>query len=149
MSELLNEYAIAQTRSVARILEVIEEFDIDRYKKNDAICMVHHITSAMNRKWDNVDFGNALLRYAGAEGIFHRAEQIFTNMPKRGAGQNIDLERFTFQFFDFLDDETSKMLKLTKLHQRVLIQYIMQVKRVEEGTIDYEMIYRTRYTRRG
>ena len=147
LSELLNEYAIARTRSAERILEVIEAFDIDRHKKEDAICMVRHITSAMENKWDSVAFGNALLQYAGAEGIFRRAEQRVTTIPKRGKDDPDNLNKSVHQFFDFLNDETSKMLEITDAHKRTLLQYLVYAKSFDEGVIDYDKIYRTRYVK--
>ena len=105
--------------------------------------MVHHITSAMENKWDSVAFGNALLQYAGAEGIFRRAEQRVTTIPKRGKDDPDNLNKSVHQFFDFLNDETSKMLEITDAHKRTLLQYLVYAKSFDEGVIDYDKIYRT------
>lgn len=147
LGELLNEYAIARTRSVARILEVIETFDIDVYKKKDAVCMVHSITSGMNKKWDSVAFGNALLQYAGAEGIFRRAEQNVPDIPKRGAEMTDDISKSVNQLFSFLNSEADKMLEITEKQKKTLLQYLVYAKSFDDGTVDYDMIYRTRYIR--
>lgn len=145
LSELLNEYAISHTRSVARILEVVDAFDIDRYKKEDAACMVRHVCSAMDSAWDSVSFGNALLQYAGAEGLFRRAEQSFSDIPKKGDEEGDEVEDSVFRLFEFLELETAKMLALTEDHKNTLLQYLVYAKSFEEGTVDYDMIYRTRY----
>jgi hypothetical protein len=147
LGELLNEYAIARTRNVARIMEVIEYFDIDAYKKKDAVCMVNSITSQLDKKWDSVAFGNALLQYAGAEGIFRRAEQNTPDIPKRGAENTEDVSDSVNSLFDFLNSETDKMLEITEKQKRTLLQYLVYAKAHDENAVDYDMIYRTRYVR--
>ncbi|MBR4932945.1 MAG: hypothetical protein IKZ03_00670, partial [Clostridia bacterium] len=109
--------------------------------------MVHSITSGMNKKWDSVAFGNALLQYAGAEGIFRRAEQNVPDIPKRGAEMTDDISKSVNQLFSFLNSEADKMLEITEKQKKTLLQYLVYAKSFDDGTVDYDMIYRTRYIR--
>ena len=145
LGKLLDEYAVARTRSVSKILEIIEAFDIDRYKKEDAVRMVKCVSSAMDSKWDSVVFGNALLQYSGAEGIFRRAEQSLSSVPKRGDNGSDDISQGVEQFFDFLSEETSKILVLNEQQRTMLLQYFVYAKSYDEGNVDYDAIYRKRY----
>jgi hypothetical protein len=149
LGELLNEYAIKKTRSVARIMEVIEAFDIDAYKKDDARCMVKAVTHTLDTKWDSLYLGKAMMQYTGLDVVFKRAEQTMKDMPKKKKDAK-DGEQSQFnvsELFNFLNAEVDRMIDVNDEQRRTIIQYMTYAKAYDETPIDYEQIYRTRYIR--
>ena len=69
----------------------------------------------------------------------------FSDIPKKGDEEGDEVEDSVFRLFEFLELETAKMLALTEDHKNTLLQYLVYAKSFEEGTVDYDMIYRTRY----
>ena len=147
LGELLNEYAIHRTRSVTKILETIDAFDIDDYKKEDARCMVRAVTSTLDRKWDSLYFGKALMQYVGVDILFRRAENTVKGMPVHGKEKAVDEQRSVDSLFRFLDGELSKMLEINECQRRKIMQYMVYVKTHEKTVVDYDWIYKTKYIR--
>ena len=145
LGELLNEYAINKTRSVTKILERIESFDIDYYKKLDAKCMVQSICNTLDKKWNSLYLGNAIIQYTGADSLFRRAENTVKGMPVRG--KEFNNNNSVTQLFTFLNDEVDKMLIINEQQRRTLIQYMVYAKAYEQNEVDYDLIYRKRYVR--
>ena len=146
ISALLNEYAIARTRSIQRVLEEIEASDIDWYKKEDARCMVRAVTSTLDKKWDSLFLGKTLMQYTGGDGLFRRAEHQVSGMPVC-AKPDADATEGINDLFRFLDEEVAKLLHLEEQERRTIIQYMVYAKAYEDGAVDYDRIYRTRYIR--
>ncbi len=147
LGALLDEYAIQRTRSVSRIMEKIEAFDIDGYKKEDARCMVRSVTSALDRKWDSLFFGKALMQYIGADVLFRRAENTVKGLPLHGKEKAKAEQNSMDALFRFLEGELTKMSELDDLQRRMLVKYMVYVKAYEKTAVDYDWIYRTKYTR--
>lgn len=152
IGELLNQYTIAKTKNVAAIMEVIDAFDIDRYKKADAKAMVTSVTGDLDRAWQSSKFGKVLLQYSGFESIFRRAERIVSGMPKRNqkADAEIDTEqekKSADELFRFLNEEVSRVLDLSEQQRRKLIQYMVFGKSFENTVVDYFRLYQIRYVR--
>lgn len=147
LSELLDEYVINRTRSVTKILEKIESFDIDRYKKDDAACMVRTICSSLDKKWDSLYLGKALMQYTGADALFRRAERSIKSIPLCGK-EHTDADRDGVNaLFKYLCDELDKMLQIDERQRNSLIQYMTYAKTYENAEFDYDWIYRARYIR--
>ena len=147
LSEVLNEYAINKTRSIKKILETIESFDIDAYKKEDARCMINSLCKSLNKKWDSLFFGKALMQYTGADSFFRRAEYAIKSMPIVGKEQTEEQRNSIDHLFNFLNTELDKMLEITEQQKRTIIQYMLYVKAYDHCKVDYDWIYRTRYVR--
>lgn len=147
LGALLDEYAIQRTRSVSRIMEKIEAFDIDGYKKEDARCMVRSVTSTLDRKWDSLFFGKALMQYIGADVLFRRAENTVKGLPLHGKEKAQAEQNSMDALFRFLEGELTKMSELDDLQRRMLVKYMVYVKAYEKTAVDYDWIYRTKYTR--
>lgn len=147
LSELLNEYAINKTRSITKIIEKIESFDIDAYKKEDARCMIRSICSSLNTKWNSLTFGKALVSYMGADSFFRRAENLIKSMPMAGEEQTEKQRESINELFKFLNTELDKMFEINEEQRRQVIRYMLYVKSYDHCKIDYDWIYRTRYVR--
>ncbi|MBR2969334.1 MAG: ATP-binding protein, partial [Clostridia bacterium] len=148
LSELLNEYAINRTRKVTRILEVIESFDIDKYKKADAVCMVKSICGSLDKKWDSRYFGKALIQYVGADSLFRRAENNVKEIPMHGSEQKEEAKKNgADELFRLLNGEISKMFEITDQQRRTVIQYMVYAKAFDDTAVDYDWIYKFRYVR--
>ena len=147
LGELLNEYAIHRTRSVTRILERIDAYEIDSYKKEDARCMIRAVTSALDRKWDSLFFGKALMQYVGVDILFRRAENTIKGMPLHGKEKSAPEKESANTLFRFLDEELSRMLDINERQRNMIVQYMVYVKAYEKNAVDYDWIYRTKYIR--
>ena len=151
VGEVLDEYAINRTRSLTSIMKVIDEYDIDFFKKEDARCMVQSICERMGKKWDNILFGKAMMRYSGVDVIFRRAENEVKNMPLASeTDKKTDMSEVRNElapYFKYVSGELSRMLSITDEQRRTLMQYILYVKAHESSPIDYDMIYRAKYIR--
>lgn len=147
LGELLNEYTINKTRNITKILERIEAFDINAYKKEDARCMVKSICSTLDKKWNSLYLGKALIQYTGADSLFRRAENTVKNMPIHGKEQTDAQRNSISQLFHFLNEEVDKMLEINEQQKRTIIQYMVYAKAYETSGVDYDLIYRTRYVR--
>lgn len=147
LGELLNEYAIERTRSVAKILEKIDSYEIDKYKKEDARCMINTVTSTLDKKWDSLFLGKAMMQYVGVDILFRRAENTVKGMPLYGKEKEMPEEESVDLLFDFLEGELSRMLEFTERQRNMMIQYMVYVKAYEDTTIDYDWIYKTKYIR--
>ena len=150
ISELLNQYTIAKTRNVGAILEAIERFDIDAYKKADAVAMVTAVTRDLNRSWKSSTLGKVLLQYSGFESIFRRAERKFPAAPKRNQKTsdtpNLEQEKkCAVDLVDFLNEEVGRSLSLSKQQQQIFVQYLLFGKSFENTTVDYYKLYQRRY----
>ena len=147
LGELLNEYAIHRTRSVTKILEMIDVFEIDGYKKEDARCMIRAVTSALDRKWDSWLFGMAVMQYVGVDVLFRRAESTIKGMPLHGKEKAEAEQNSVDALVRFLDGELIKMLEISNQQRRMIMQYMIYVKAYEKTAVDYDWIYRTKYIR--
>lgn len=147
LEKLLDEYAIYRTRSVSKILEAIDSFDIDYYKKEDAKYMVREITSALDKKWDSLFFGKSLMQYSGVDIIFRRAENLLKNMPRCGKDKTENEQKSVNELFSFLDSELLKMFDINEQQRRMITQYMVYVKAYEKSEIDYDWIYKVKYIR--
>ena len=147
LGELLNEYAINRTRSVARILEKIDAYEIDEYKKADARCMIRAVTSALDRKWDSLFFGKAMMQYVGMDILFRRAENTVKSMPLHGKEKAAAEKGSVDALFKFLDGELSKLLDINERQRNTVMQYMVYVKAYEKTAVDYDWIYKTKYIR--
>lgn len=150
VGELLNQYTIGSTKDMHRILEVIESFDIDYYKKEDARAMVRNVCSTLDKQWNNVVLGKVLMQYLGTESIFRRAEQIVPDMPRRAAedtGSDVAVkeQESVKELFRFLEKEIDTLLTLNEEQRRSLIQYMVYVKAYETSEVNYDRIYRIHY----
>ena len=147
LEKLLDEYAIHRTRSVSKILEAIDAFDIDYYKKEDAKYMVREITSTLDKKWDSLFFGKSLMQYSGVDIIFRRAENLLKNMPRCGKEKTENEQKSVKELFSFLDSELLKMFDINEQQRRMITQYMVYVKAYEKSEIDYDWIYKVKYIR--
>lgn len=150
ISELLNQYTIAKTRDVGKILEVIENFDIDAYKKADAVAMINSVTNDLNRNWKSSSLGKVLLQYSGFESIFRRAERKFPAAPKRNpkAKDVPDLEQekqCAADLVSFVNEEVGRSLVLTEQQRRIFVQYLIFGKSFENTSVDYYKLYQHKY----
>ncbi len=150
ISELLNQYTIAKTRNVGEILEAIERFDIDAYKKADAAAMIKAVTGELNTAWKSSSLGKTLLQYSGFESIFRRAEREFQGVLSRNqnADDALDAEqekKKAVELVDFLDAEVSRSLALSQQQRQIFVQYLVFGKSFEDTPIDYYKIYRYKY----
>lgn len=149
ISELLNQYTIAKTRNVGQIMEVIERFDIDAYKKADAKAMVKAVTGELDRAWKSSTLGRVLLQYSGFESIFRRAERKFQSAPKRNQ-KNDDItaeqeKQCAAELVEFLNNEVGRSLLLTDQQRQIFVQYLVFGKSFENTSVDYYKLYRHRY----
>lgn len=152
IAELLNQYAIYKTRDIGKILDVIETFEIDRYKKEDAKTMIRTVCADLNRTWQSSKFGQVLLQYSGFESTFRRAERMVSNMPRRQnkAQQAEDPDRVqksAGELFEFLNREVEKVLDINEQQRQKLIQYMVFGKSFEHSDIDYFKLYQIQYIR--
>lgn len=150
IAELLNQYTIDKTRNVAKILEVIERFDIDAYKKADAKAMVQAVTEELNAAWKSSTLGNVLLQYSGFESIFRRAERKFQNAPKRNQKTVEDAneaqeKQCATDLVLFLQEEVARSLDLSERQRRLFVQYTLYGKTLENTTVDYYKLYKLKY----
>lgn len=150
IAELLNQYTIAKTRSVADILEVIEAFDIDAYKKADAKAMVLSVTTELNRAWQSSKLGRVLLQYSGFESMFRRAERKFQTAPKRNAkakdAPDGDAEKkCATELVAFLNEEVARTLELEDRQRQIFVQYMLFGKSFENTSVDYYKLYKLKY----
>ena len=150
LAELLNEYAIDKTRNVEHIMEKIECFDIDHYKKEDARCMLRTVSATLAAAWKSAFFGNVLMQYSGMESIFRRAEKNVDGLPLRGKGDPMQTEvneEALGPLFRFLNEEVERALELSEQQKRWAIQYMVFAKAHEQTVVDYDKIYHSRYMR--
>ncbi len=147
LGSLLDEYAIHRTRSIEKVFETIDAYDIDDYKKEDARCMVRAITASLDRKWDSLFFGKAIMQYVGLDIVFRRAENTVKGLPLHGKEKTDAEKSSTDALFRFLNDEISRMISVNDRQRRIIIQYIVYIKAYEKTSIDYDWIYKTKYIR--
>ena len=145
IGELLNEYTIKKTRSINKILEIIDFYEIDNYKKEDARCMVHSICNTLNQKWDSSYLGKALTQYTGLEILFKRAEQLIDGIPHHGQEITDKHKDSVDKLFSFLYQEIDKILEINEQQKRTIIQYMIYSKAYDKTIVDYDLIYRLRY----
>ena len=148
IAELLNQYTIAKTRDMLKILDVIESFDIDAYKKADAIAMVTTVTRDLNRVWKSSTLGRVLLQYSGLESIFRRAERKFQSAPKRNQKAPTDPEKekkCATELVNFLNEEVGHSLELPEHQRKILVQYLIFGKSFENTSVDYYKLYQHKY----
>ena len=147
LGALLDEYVVGDSRDINRIFETIESFDIDRYKKEDARAMIRSVCGSLDRDWDNILLGKAMMQYSGTESIFRRAERFVEDIPKKDSDE-LDEERSrqgVSELFDFLDREVGRVLNITEEQKHSIIQYMVYVKAYEDTEVDYDSIYRIHY----
>ena len=108
--------------------------------------MVRAVTSALDKKWDSLFLGKTLMQYTGGDGLFRRAEHQVSGMPVC-AKPDADATEGINDLFRFLDEEVAKLLHLEEQERRTIIQYMVYAKAYEDGAVDYDRIYRTRYIR--
>lgn len=147
INELLSEYVVKRTKSVAKILETIESFDIDQYKKADARCMVNNVCATLDKKWDSLYLGKALTQYIGADSLYRRAERDVKNIPISGKEHTDTEKEAVNSMFTYLNDQLQHMLDLEERQRNSLIQYMTYAKTYEKVKYDYDWIYKTRYIR--
>ena len=142
---VLDEYAINRTRSLTSILKIIDQFDIDFYKKEDARAMVNALCGKMDKKWDSVSFGSGLMQYAGLRSIFHRAEEKIRSIPKVKDGEESFNKGDVAPLFNYVSDELRHMLLIREDQLRTMMQYMFYVKAHEPSEFNYDLIYKARY----
>ena len=139
IGEILNQYVIQKTKSVKDVLEVIECFDIDIWKKMDAKQMVIRLDQALKTKWDSRLLGVTLKEYSGAEGAFHRAEKKLVVKDKEIDTESVPL------WYQAMNSEVDTIVRLDTTQRRRLIQYMTFAKCYESAGINYDLIYRANY----
>lgn len=150
IAEILNQYTIAKTRNLGQIMEVIENFDIDAYKKADAKSMVTALTHELDQAWKSSTLGKVLLQYSGFESIFRRAERKFQAAPKRNPSAsetpNPEQEKkCAGELVAFLNEEVGRSLSLTEQQQQIFVQYLVFSKSFENTSVDYYKLYQYKY----
>ena len=142
---ILDEYALSKSRSMANILKRIGEFDIDFFKKKDAENMVRSLCHRLDEKWSSVEFGHALMRYAGLGSIFRRAEEKIRNIPKVKDGEEgVDQDTLN-PLVNYVTEELRQSLDIRENQLRAMMQYMFFVKAHEHSEFNYDLIYRVRY----
>ena len=149
---LLDQYAFEKTRNAEKILEAIDGYSIDEHKKADAKQAVGSICEELSREWRSSHLGSFLLRYAGLDSSFRRAERMVVGLPKKSAksGEETDfsaLKKSADEFFGFLNDEIAAIYPLDARYRSKLIQYAVFAKSFERSKIDYFKLYQIKYTR--
>jgi len=140
VGEILNQYTIHKTNSVASVLELIEYFDIDINKKKDAARAVEEICGTLEKNWNSRRFGQALMKYIGCEGVFNMAEyNVKTIKESKLSSASIDT------WYRYIENEIQKFITIDEHQCRRLIQYLTYSKCYEQSTIDYNEIYKCRY----
>lgn len=150
IAELLEQYTLQRTRDVSRILETIDAYDIDPYKKADARATVMAITADLDAKWQSSKMGKVLLQYSGFNGAFRRAERKLKNAPKRNQkpenAPTAEQEKLCAQeLVDILNAEAARTLTLTGRQRRVFVQYLLFGKAFENTAIDYYRLYQIKF----
>ena len=150
MCSLLDECLLSKTKSIAKVLEKIESFDIDYYKKADAKCMVESIMNTLDKKWSSLYLGKSIIQFFGLENVFRRAESEIKNLPhKNKQGENPESQFDMAEMTRFLNRELDRLFieKVEYKYKDKIIQYSLYAKMFEEGSIDYEKIYKSKYIR--
>ena len=150
IAELLEQYVLAKTRDVSKILEAIDNYSIDDYKKADAKATVLAVTADLDAKWQSSKMGKVLMQYSGFDGAFRRAERKLKNPPKRNQKPGTEptaeeLKQCAQELVDILNAETAKTFALTGRQRRVFVQYLIFSKAFETTAIDYYKLYQLKY----
>lgn len=139
IAEILNQYTIKGTKSVADVIDVIERFDINSDKKADAKHTVIELDKALKTQWDSRLLGNTLIQYIGAEGIFRRSETKIKSRQEPMSNKELT------DWSDAINSEIENIVQLDEHQRRRLIQYMTYAKSFEESSVNYDEIYRTKY----
>lgn len=150
IAELLEQYTLVRTRDVSRIMDVIDNYNIDEYKKADARATIRAITADLDARWQSAKMGSVLIQYSGFDGAFRRAERKLQNLPLRNqppekAPTAEQLHQCAQELVDLLNTEISKTLSLTGRQRRVFVQYMIFSKAFENTNIDYYKLYQMKY----
>lgn len=152
ITALLNEYLVRKTKSVANVLEEIESFDIDQYKKADAKRMVETVCAHLDKKWSSLYLGRAIMQYTGLDTAFRRAERTVKDMPKKPDKRDKNTEKSADNFdlqslVSFLNGEVERLMISDAVVKDKIVQYALYAKMYDDSPVDYERIYRARYVR--
>ena len=139
IGELLNQYTIQGTKSVADVIEVIERFDISADKKADAKQTIVDLDKALNTQWDSRLLGSVLIQFLGAESVFRRSERIIK--PQKDQIEEKDL----WTWSNSINKEIESIVQLNEHQQRRLIQYMTYAKSFEDTAVNYDEIYKMKY----
>ena len=144
---MLDEYAIKKTNSLNDMLKAVDEFDIDFYKKEDAMEMLRSFSRKMDRKWSSVRFAQLLMHYGGLKSIFDRAEEEIKDLP-RAKDKGKETNRQTIEpLLNFVHDQLILSLRIREDQIKALMQYMLYAKAHEKSEINYDLVYRIRYIR--
>jgi len=140
IGEILNQFTIKKTNSVANVLKTIEFFDIDINKKKDAVRVVEAMCGTLEKNWNSRRFGQALMKYIGCEGVFNMAEyNVKTIKESELSTESIDT------WYRYIENEIQKFISIDEHQRRRLIQYLTFSKCYEQSAVNYNGIYKGRF----
>lgn len=147
LTALLKEYALSDSYNIGHIIEVIESFDIRISAKDSMKRTIMNLCGLLNKEFDSLLFGRALVRLAGCSDAFRiTADQLKVNpeqaVEKSGVSYTSESVE---QWHSKVKRTIGQYVTLDDQCRNIMLQYIIYAQRFEKHEIDYNTLYHDIY----
>ncbi|MCR5608347.1 MAG: ATP-binding protein [Lachnospiraceae bacterium] len=143
IQHLMQQYIVDKQMNLERILEIIDNSDVNIYKKREYSCCVSNVVNRLQKKRDIDTFCEALMNISGTKNLFDIMEGI---IKKAETTSDTKYEPVTVETWKKkFREELKKYVDLPDNFNNTLVKYLLHVKEKEQGNIDYIEVYKMLY----
>ncbi len=140
ITELLNQYVLNDYKNVSAIINVIESFDISKYKKREMIRYIKAMCGSLNNEFNSILLGRNLMSIAACSDAFTMAERSL-KIDEQGDF----LPDTLYEWNKSIENDLDVYIELSRDCKDVLIQYILWARSFENHDISYSKLYNSIY----
>ena len=146
LSSLVKEFIQTDNYDIGNIIKKIEQFDIAPAKILEMRRMLQQFGRVMSKEYDSILLGHTILRLAGCDDAFKRAEKYleYEHDPDGNAIEQYTSASLT-KWVTYLNTALEQYIIVEDSCRRLIRQYIVHSKKFEKQLVSYSALYRQMY----